>query len=135
MPNRNYLDLLFFTGFAFLACHELDAVMQSEWRLLPILSRLGDDTAYFWFVVLHIPLFALLMWWTGNSSPRTRLRAQLAVDAFLAIHLALHVALRSHPDNTFRSLLSELCIYGAGVAGILHGALLLRAGHLGEDAS
>ena len=90
--------------------------------------------AYFWFVVLHIPLFALLMWWTGNSSPRTRFRAQLAVDAFLAIHLALHVALRSHPDNTFQLLLSELCIYGAGVAGILHGALLLRAGHLGEDA-
>jgi threonine dehydrogenase-like Zn-dependent dehydrogenase len=48
-------------------------------------------------------------------------------DAFMSIHLVLHLVLRSHPYNTFHSLLSEVCIYGAGLVGLLHGALLFRA--------
>ncbi len=126
MQNTKLRDLLFFTAFAFLVCHELDAVMQAEWRMLPILNALDDRLAYTWFVLLHVPLFALLMWWTGSTSQRTRLRAQLALDAFVVIHLGLHIALRSHPDNTFHSLLSEVCIYGAGLLGLVHGILAMR---------
>ena len=59
------LDLLFFTGFAFLLCRELDAVAQAEWHLLPFLSGMNDGDAYAAFVVLHIPLLALVLWWTG----------------------------------------------------------------------
>ena len=126
MHTSKHLDFLFFTAFAFLACHELDAVMQAEWRLLPILAGLDDETAYVWFVSLHVPLFALLMAWSGSTSPRTRFRAQLALDAFMSIHLVLHLVLRSHPNNTFHSPLSEVCIYGAGLIGLIHGVLLLR---------
>ena len=126
MQNTKLLDLLFFTAFAFLACHELDAVMQAEWRLLPILGGLDDDVAYTWFVLLHVPLFALLMRWTGSTSAKTRFISQLALDAFMVIHLGLHLALRSHPDNTFHSALSELCIYGAGLTGLAHGVLAMR---------
>jgi hypothetical protein len=130
MHDRKHLDFLFFTGFAFLVCHELDAVMQAEWRMLPVLSGLSDDTAYFWFVLLHVPLFALLMACAGSTSPSTRFRAQIGLDAFMLIHLGLHLALRAHPENTFRSALSELCIYGAGLTGLVHGGLLLRANRL-----
>ena len=126
MRDWKHLDRLFFTGFAFLACHELDAVMQAEWRLLPGLSLLDDDSGYFWFVLLHVPLFAGLMWATGSTVLRRRHRAQLTLDAFMVIHLGLHVVLRSHPDNTFHSALSELCIWGAGVTGLVHGLLLVR---------
>jgi hypothetical protein len=71
-----HLDLLFFTGLAFLLCHELDAVAQAEWRLLPILSGMNDGDAYAVFVALHIPLFALVLWWTGSTALRTRRRSQ-----------------------------------------------------------
>ena len=98
--------------------------------MLPVLNRLNDDTAYLWFVLLHIPLFALPMWWTASRAPRTRFVAQICVDLFIVIHLALHVALRSHPDNTFHSALSEICIYGAGIVGLVHGLLALRMSQL-----
>lgn len=124
--RSKYLDLLFFTGFALLACHELDAVAQSEWRLLPFLSQLSDTDAYPIFAVLHVPLFALLLWWTGSTSARVRYRSQLAFDAFLVIHAGLHFALRSHELYTFHSPLSELCIFGAGVVGLVHAPLILR---------
>ena len=71
--TTKYLDLLFFTGFAFLACHELDAVAQAEWRLLPLLSRMEDPDAYRWFVMLHVPLFALLLWGAASRTPSIRL--------------------------------------------------------------
>ena len=101
LPTR-YLDLLFFVGFALLACHELDAVAQAEWRLLPFLSQMGDEDAYTVFVFLHVPLFALLMWWTSSTSALVRFRAQLSVDAFMVIHVGLHMLFRSHAD--YRSL-------------------------------
>lgn len=123
-PSR--LDLLFFVGFSLLACHELDAVAQAEWRLLPILAGMADEQAYLWFVGLHIPLFALLMWWVGSTSAPTRRTAQLAVDAFLVVHAGLHFALRHHSDYTFHSSLSELCIFGAAVVGAVHAILTLR---------
>ena len=125
-PTRN-LDLLFFVGFALLACHELDAVAQAEWRLLPFLSQMGDEEAYPVFVLIHVPLFALLLWWTGSTSTLVRFRAQLSVDAFMVIHVGLHMLFRSHEDYTFHSTLSELCIFGAGAVGLVHAPLAVRA--------
>ena len=122
-----YLDLLFFTGLAFLLCHELDAVAQAEWRLLPFLSEMNDSDAYVMFVALHVPLLALMLWWTGSTVLRTRRRAQLLVDAFLVIHAGLHTALRFQADYTFHTTLSEACIYGAAVLGLIHAALSIRS--------
>ena len=122
-----HLDLLFFVGLSFLFCHELDAVAQSEWRLLPVLGRLSDVDAYPAFVLLHVPLFALVLWWTGSTSPRVRYRAQLGVDAFLVVHAGLHTALRSDELYTFHSTLSELCIYGAAALALVHAPLAVRS--------
>ncbi len=121
--RSRYLDLLFFTGLAFLLCHELDAVAQAEWRLLPFLSEMNDGDAYVVFVLLHVPLLALVLWWTGSTVPRARHRSQLLVDAFLVIHAGLHTALRSHEDYTFHTTLSDVCIYGAAALGLIHAAL------------
>ena len=126
--RTRYLDLLFFTGLAFLLCHELDAVAQAEWRLLPYLSGMNDEHAYAAFVALHIPLLALVLWWTASTAPRTRRRSQLLVDAFLVIHAGLHTALRSHEHYTFHTPLSEVCIYGAAALGLIHAALSIRSG-------
>ena len=73
--QRKYLDLLFFIGLSLLLCHELDAVAQAEWRLLPVLRTLTDASAYPIFVWLHVPLFALVLWWTGSTSLPVRRRA------------------------------------------------------------
>mgnify|MGYP001823855506 CR=1 FL=1 len=124
--QRKYLDLLFFIGISLLLCHELDAVAQAEWRLLPVLRTLTDASAYPIFVWLHVPLFALVLWWTGSTSLPVRRRAQLVIDAFVVIHAGLHTALRSHEDYTFHSTLSMDCIYGAAVIGAVHALFTWR---------
>lgn len=122
-------SLLFFTGFALLVAHELDAVEQAEWRLLPLLNLMPDDTAYVVFVALHVPLIAGLMWLTAHASPRIRQRSQLGIDAFLIIHAALHCFLSSDPRYTFHSGLSNGLIFGGGFGGpILFGYMLKGTG-------
>ena len=123
------LDLgwFFFIAFAQLACHELDAVAQSEGRLLPVLNQLGDEVALRFFGVAHVPLFALLMWGTASTDTRVRLRAQLATDAFLIFHALLHFAMRHHELYSFDSWVSQLCIFGGGAVGLVHGAWATKA--------
>jgi len=120
-------DLAFWLGFSFLLCHELDAITQHEWRLLPILSGLSDEAAYPWFVLLHAPFFGLLLWATGHRSPVLRRRSQLGIDALLVVHAILHFAMRDHHLAPFDSLTSALCIYGAGLSGLTHAALVLAS--------
>ena len=114
---------LFIAGLCFLLAHEMDAIRAREWRLLPILSRLGDKAGYLAFTALHIPLYALLFRGLfGAGTPNRGL--VIALDAFFVIHAALHVALRDRPDNAFRSAFSWALFMGAGGCGAVD--LLLR---------
>lgn len=54
---------------------------------------------------------------------KVRRRTQLAIDASMVFHGILHFALRHHADYTFHSTLSEICIFGAGTAGLVHALL------------
>jgi len=102
--------------------HELDAVTAKEWRIFPGLSRLEDDRARFWFVALHVPLFAILL--AGLLGPN---RAQwiLGFDVFAVAHAVPHILLHRHPKNGFRRTLSWFLIGGASVFGTVD--LVLRS--------
>jgi hypothetical protein len=113
-------NLLFYLGFATLIAHELDAMTQSEWRLLFILRSLPEQIASFTFVVAHIPLIAVLLWLTNNESPPIQHWSRIAVATFLIIHAGLHKLLEHHPDYTFNSMLSLGLIYGGGLLGLLY---------------
>jgi hypothetical protein len=113
-------NLIFYLGFATLITHELDAMTQSEWRLLPILRSLPEQIASFAFVVIHIPLLAALMWLTSNEYLSIRHWSRIAVATFLMIHVGLHKLLENHPDYTFNSLLSFGLIYGGGLLGFFY---------------
>ncbi|MBW4507204.1 MAG: hypothetical protein KME64_11925 [Scytonematopsis contorta HA4267-MV1] len=112
--------ILFYLGFATLITHELDAMTQSEWRLLFILRSLPEQIASFTFVVVHIPLIAALLWLTNNKSLRIQDWSRIAVATFLMVHVGLHKLLEHHPDYTFNSLLSLGLIYGGGLLGFLY---------------
>lgn len=111
-------NLLFLLGFGFLATHELDAVTQSEWRLLYVLRSLPDGLAETAFVALHVPLFALIVWLCHH--PRLREGSRLALAAFLVIHVGLHLRLQGHPLYSFHDALSKALIFGGGVCGLLY---------------
>ncbi|MBW4691681.1 MAG: hypothetical protein KME27_07910 [Lyngbya sp. HA4199-MV5] len=113
-------NLIFYLGFATLITHELDAMTQSEWRLLLGLRSLPEQIASFTFVIIHIPLIAALLWLTSNESPSIRHSSRIAFATFLVIHVGLHKLLENHPDYTFNSLLSSGLIYGGGLLGFFY---------------
>lgn len=113
-------NLFFYLGLAMLLTHELDAMTQSEWRLLFILRRLPEQTASATFVILHIPVITGLLWLTNHQSLRIQYWSRIIVAAFLIIHAGLHRLLENHPNYTFDSLLSLSLIYGGGLMGLLY---------------
>ncbi len=113
-------NLLFYLGFATLLTHELDAIAQSEWKLLFILRSLPEETASLAFVVIHIPLIAALLWLTNNEFKVIKNWSRIALAAFLVIHSGLHKFLENNPNYTFNSSLSLGLIYGGGLLGLLY---------------
>ena len=116
-------DTVFYLGIAFLFTHELDAMPNHEWRLLPVTSFLSDSIGMKAFVIAHIPIFAVAIGCVASLNLKTRSTAQSVVSGFLIIHAVLHFAFSSHPDYEFGSVLSSVLIYGAAILGILFFAL------------
>ncbi|NJN08079.1 MAG: hypothetical protein HC836_07800 [Richelia sp. RM2_1_2] len=113
-------NLLFYLSFATIITHELDAMTQSEWKLLFVLKNLPEYTASPFFVILHIPLIALLLWLTNNQSLVIKNWSRIGLAGFLIIHSGLHKLLENNPNNTFNSSLSLRLIYGSGLLGLLY---------------
>ena len=113
-------DLIFYTGFALLFTHELDAIHRHEWRIFPFLSNLREDIAYKIFVIAHVPLLVFLLWLMYHPSENVRYWFQVSLDVFLIIHLGLHSLLKSHKQNEFTSIFSKTIIILMALFGLLH---------------
>lgn len=120
-------NLLFYFGFSTLLAHELDAMTQSEWRLLFVLRNLLEPLASNIFVLAHVPVVALLLWLTSHQSLSTRYWSRLVIALFAVIHVALHKHLEHHPAYTFTSPLSLALIYGAGVFGFVYAVFAIKS--------
>lgn len=115
----NWGQIVFFLGLALIATHELDAMTHKEWRLLPILDGLDDDTARTAFVLLHIPLFWALFFLTSSKSPSVRTAAQIGVSIFLVAHGIIHYSLSGHELYEFQAPIETITVYGGAIAGAL----------------
>lgn len=113
-------NLLFNLGLATLFTHELDAVTQKEWHLLYILRDLPEQLASNAFVIIHVPLFAIIVWLVFNEKTNIREWSRIIFAIFLIIHAGLHKALENHPLYTFNSPMSQGLIFGAGLLGLIY---------------
>ncbi|CAM8655058.1 hypothetical protein MCEMSEM22_01806 [Comamonadaceae bacterium] len=102
---------------AVLFTHEMDAMTQSEWRLLYVLQSLGDDPGRWWFVAMHIPLFWALIALTHHASDLVQWVSRRGLAMFCIIHAVLHWRLADDPLSTFSSPLSWGLILGAAALG------------------
>jgi hypothetical protein len=111
-------NFFFFVGLALILVHEMDAITCSEWRIFPGLSVLPEKTAYLVFMVLHIPLYYLLV---SNLYSANQLNTGFirGLDIFFVVHVFAHILFLKHPKNQFKSNLSWMIISGCGVAGFL----------------
>ena len=109
----------FFLAAGFMATHELDAMKCKEWEIFPGLSLLESSTGQTVFVILHIPLFALLFWGAGLTAADPMSSFRFGFNVFCIAHLVAHLAFLKHPRNQFRGPLSWSLIGGAALsAGI-----------------
>ncbi len=105
--------VLYYAGLACLFTHELDAMTHAEWRLMVVLRELPDATASPAFVVLHVPLFFLLLWLSQHGKLRIRDWTRTVVAAFLVVHALLHFGLSSEPLYDFHRTLSRALLRSA----------------------
>lgn len=121
-------DVAFYLGLGALLTHELDAMPNHEWRLLPVLGGLPDQTGMMVFVALHVPLFALLIAAIASERPTMRRVSRLLVAGFLVVHAGLHLLFSGRADYEFGSWLSETLIFGGALCGALYLVLAGREG-------
>lgn len=112
-----WLRATFLTGVSLLFTHELDAMTHAEWAVLPLTSWLPAEIGRIAFVVLHVPLFAVVLGWLTSRVPGRVTTAQFWVAAFLVVHGGLHLAFSGHPAYTFSGVLSNTLIFGSAVCG------------------
>lgn len=112
--------LLYYLGVTALITHELDAVLNTEWRLLYVLRSLSDDLASGYFVALHFVLIFAFFYIGHHRNTKLREGFRFLVALFLVIHGVLHFALSGDPMYTFSGFGSNLYIYSASVFGLLY---------------
>jgi len=108
------MSIYFLLGLSFILTHELDAMTAKEWRIFPGLSLLDDERGRQWFVALHIPLFAVLLWGLTGAHQKSWI---WGFDIFTIVHLVAHILMHKHSENGFRRPLSWFIIVGAAVMG------------------
>ena len=113
-------NVFFYLGLGTLFTHELDAISNHEWRLLPILRSLPDDLALNTFVLLHVPLFAILLALVASTHHQLRQRSRLGISIFLIIHAGLHLWFKNDVHYEFASIVSNVLIFGGALFGALH---------------
>jgi CubicO group peptidase (beta-lactamase class C family) len=111
--------ILYYLGISALFTHELDAVINMEWRLLYHLRTLPDVTASSLFIALHFPFFFLFLFLSHHKATLIKERFRLAVCIFLVVHGILHFRLSNEPLYSFEGFLSNTYIAGASLLGLL----------------
>lgn len=114
-------------GLGLLLTHEMDAMTNHEWRMLPILRSLDNSLGEVTFLLAHVPIFAVLIAFVASMNLAVRERARQFLCGFLIIHGVLHFALSGHAAYEFDAWSSTALIAGAtacGIAYFLAGLLL-----------
>ena len=91
-----------------------------EWRVLPLTSWLSDEIGMIVFVLLHIPLFVILIALVSSTHDKVRIRSRLGIGIFLMIHSVLHALFVNHANYEFSSLLSNVLIFGGALFGLVY---------------
>ena len=121
---KTWLNLSLIIAFSLLAVHEMDAMTHAEWRLLPGLSALPDETGRDAFIWLHIPLYIGLIWAIFFSSWQQLVGRTFSV-AMIA-HAVAHFVLSGHAHYTFVPPIETVTVYGAALAGLIYLALSFK---------
>ena len=110
-------NFIFSLELALLLTHEMDAIRGKEWEMFIILKDMDDERAYSIFMLMHIPLYTIILALLFSNHIRIGL---YIVDVFLIAHTLVHIGFRKHPANKLNNTISKYIIQIAGVLSIIH---------------
>lgn len=90
---------------------------------MPILRSFPEEVAYTTFVMLHIPIFAVLIALVFSSNTQIRRISRIGVGVFLLAHAGLHMLFADTDSYEFNSSLSNILIFGGAIVGGLYLAI------------
>lgn len=114
-------QIVFSILLSLLFVHEMDAIRAKEWNMFILLKDRREAAAYRVFVILHLPLYGILLY-ALSIGPAYPLK--FAGDFFCLGHGVLHWGFRKHKNNGFSSLFSKMIIGGMTVLSVIHLYLL-----------
>lgn len=97
--------------------HEMDAIRCREWRILPMTYFLNEKWGFIVFVMIHIPLFFVILFFL--MKPETHHMWRTGLNYFYMVHFGLHLLLLLHQKNEFKDWVSWFIISGAAIFGFL----------------
>lgn len=122
---------IFYLGFGLLCTHELDAIVNNEWQILPLTNWLPIEYGQSVFILFHIPLFSFLVAMISSQNQLVRNRTKFGISVFLVAHGLLHTAYMSHQNYEFESVLSNFLIFGGAITGITY--LIINKFHVSKN--
>ena len=87
---------------------------------MPILRSFPEEVAYTTFVLLHIPIFAVLIALVFSSKAHVRRVSRIGVGVFLLVHAGLHMLFARTDGYEFSSSVSNVLIFGGAIVGGLY---------------
>jgi hypothetical protein len=120
LASANVRNTAFYLGIALLFTHELDAMPNHEWRMIPVLGSFSDPSGQTIFLLAHVPLFAVAIAFIASLNPNTRAMARAIASGFLIAHAVAHILFSGQSAYEFTSVISASLIYGAALCGIAY---------------
>ena len=108
---------IFSLELALLFVHEMDAIRRWEWKMFIILKDMEDEKAYRVFMLLHIPLYTVILALLFSDYYRIGL---YITDVFLIAHTLVHIGFHKHTANQLNNSISKSIIFLAGILAVVH---------------
>ena len=108
----------FILALALMCVHELDAIQRHKWRMLPLTSFMEEQTGMRVFLWLHVPIFAILFYFSASSIKAGGNAFSDGFSVFCVAHAFVHWLYERHPKCEFRNALSRGIIWACAAAGL-----------------
>jgi hypothetical protein len=118
--DMDWLSKFYAILFSLLLLHEMDAIRTKEWKMFIVLKDMKEQTGYIVFSLIHLPLYAWVIYSVSQTWNGSYALIWLLTDVFLVIHAMIHFGFRKHTANGFQSVYSNILIYGTAALSVLH---------------
>ncbi len=118
--SKSWLNIIFYIGLGILFTHELDAMLNHEWRVLPITNWLSDENGKLVFLFLHIPIFSTIVALVASKNEKVMNGTRIGISIFLILHALLHILYMNAEGYEFNALSSNILIFGGAAFGALY---------------